>query len=167
MRTLSLLAAVIGLSLTSFRMVDDAPAASAADALMPADTAPTADATTTDTTADVAAAAPAEAWEPVAAASNAADTPASDTASSAPTASADAGTVVAADPAPAVLLDVEDHAEARDRFAGLMAKMHAFEHEAVDELKDDLHAIGLLLHLHSVASTASDATGDYKPEDLS
>ena len=72
-----------------------------------------------------------------------------------------------AEPAPPVVLDVEDHAEARDRFAGLMAKLHAFEHEAVEDLKADLHAIGLLLHLHSVASTAADATGDYKPEDLS
>ena len=162
MRTLSLLAAVIGLSLPTFRMADDAPSAAPADAQAPADTTPT-----TDTTADAAAAAPVESGESVAAASSAADTPASDTASSATTASTDAGTAATDDPAPSVLLDVEDHAEARDRFAGLMAKLHAFEHEAVEDLKADLHAIGILLHLHSAASTTADATGDYKPADLS
>ncbi|MBB0026814.1 hypothetical protein [Ralstonia pickettii] len=158
----SLLSAILGLSLVSIRMADDAPSASPEDAYAPADTAPT-----SDTTADIAAAAPVEAGEPVAAASSAADTPASDIASSAPTASTEADTVATTDPVPAVALDVEDHAEARERFAGLMAKLHAFEHEAVDELKADLHAIGLLLHLHSVASTQADATGDYKPENLS
>ena len=161
MRTSSLLAAILGLSLVSFRMADDAPSADPADAQVPADTEPT-----TDASAE-AAAAPVESGEAVAAASSAADTPASDTASSAPTASTDVGTVAVAEPAPPVVLDVEDHAEARDRFAGLMSKLHAFEHEAVEDLKADLHAIGLLLHLHSVASTAADATGDYKPEDLS
>ncbi|WKZ84179.1 hypothetical protein N5B55_10315 [Ralstonia pickettii] len=160
MRTLSLLAAVIGLSLTTFRMADDAPSAAPADAQAPADT-------TSTTTDAAAAAAPVESGEPVAAVSSAADTPASDTASSATTASTDAGTAATDDPAPSVLLDVEDHAEARDRFAGLMAKLHAFEHEAVEDLKADLHAIGILLHLHSAASTTADATGDYKPADLS
>lgn len=162
MRTRSLLAAVLGLSLTTFRMADDAPSAAPADTQASTDTAPA-----TDTSADAPAAAPAESGEPVAAASSAADTPASDTASSAPTVSAAVDTAAIAEPAPAVQLDVEDHAEARERFAGLMAKLHAFEHEAVDELKADLHAIGLLLHLHSVASIEADATGDYKPSDLS
>ncbi|MGN8062790.1 hypothetical protein ACTJK4_14120 [Ralstonia sp. 22111] len=162
MRTLSLLAAVIGLSLTTFRMADDAPSAALADAQAPADTTPT-----TDTTADAAAAAPVESGESVAAASSAADTPASDTASSVTTASTDAGTVGTDDPLPAVAIDVEDHAEARERFAGLMAKLHAIEDEVIAEVKAELHTIGTLLHLHSVASTQADATGDYTPENLS
>lgn len=70
------------------------------------------------------------------------------------------------DPTPAVAIDVEDHAEAKDRFAGLMARLHRFESEAVDELKADLKAIATLLHLHSAASASAESTGDYKSSDL-
>ncbi|MFM0507667.1 hypothetical protein [Paraburkholderia sp. RL17-373-BIF-A] len=59
------------------------------------------------------------------------------------------------------------HAEAKDRFAGLLARLHQFENEAIDELRADLVAIGTLLHLHSKASTTAQTTGDYKAEDLS
>ncbi|EIF30954.1 hypothetical protein BCh11DRAFT_06466 [Burkholderia sp. Ch1-1] len=59
------------------------------------------------------------------------------------------------------------HAEAKDRFAGLMARLHKFENEAVDELKSDLMAIATLLHLHTNASASAATTGDYKPADLS
>lgn len=161
MRTRTIFMAVLGLSLASFRMVDDAPSAAQADAAAPAED------TTTASTTDTGAAAPAESGEGVAAASNAADTPASDVASSALTASAGSDTAATTDPVPPVLVDVEDHAEARDRFAGLMAKLHTFEDETVAELKADLHAIGTLLGLHSLASSSAETTGDYKPTDLS
>lgn len=71
-----------------------------------------------------------------------------------------------ADPAPTVGIDVEDHAEARERFAGLMAKIHELEGASVDELKLELHAIGELLHLHSLASHQAAQTGSYSPSDL-
>lgn len=71
------------------------------------------------------------------------------------------------DPTPAVTIDVEDHAEARERFAGLMAKLHGLEHEAAEYMRAELRAIGTLLHLHSVASGKADSTGDYSSSDLS
>jgi hypothetical protein len=66
-----------------------------------------------------------------------------------------------------VNVPADSHAEAKDRFAGLLAKLHQFEDEAIDELRADLVAIGTLLHLHSKASTTAQTTGDYKAEDLS
>lgn len=98
----------------------------------------------------------------------------SDTSSSAQSASpaadtADADTSLgdtAGDPTPAVAIDVEDHAEAKERFAGLMARLHRFENEAVAELKEDLKAIATLLHLHTVASGKAESTGDYASDDL-
>lgn len=72
-----------------------------------------------------------------------------------------------ADPTPAVSIDVEDHAEARERFAGLLAKLHEREEDFVHALRNELNAIGTLLHLHSVASGKADATGDYSSSDLS
>ncbi|WP_175023817.1 MULTISPECIES: hypothetical protein [Burkholderia] len=71
------------------------------------------------------------------------------------------------DPLPHVAIDVEDHAEARERFAGLMAKLHFFENDTVEQLRNELRAIATLLHLHSVASGTADATGDYSSSDLS
>ncbi len=59
------------------------------------------------------------------------------------------------------------HAEAKDRFAGLLAKLHQFEDEAIDELRTDLLAIATLLHLHTRASSSAATTGTYKPGDLS
>lgn len=115
---------------------------------------------------DAAPASSGEAGEGVAAASIAADTPASDTASSAQGASTGGDTAGSATDAHTVAIDVEDHVEARDRFAGMMAKLHAFEHEAVEDLRADLRAIGELLHLHSVAASTAETTGTYKPSDL-
>ncbi|AOK04068.1 hypothetical protein WK25_06050 [Burkholderia latens] len=74
---------------------------------------------------------------------------------------------VSADQTPAVSIDVEDHAEARERFAGLLAKLHGLEHEAAEYMRAELRAIGTLLHLHSVASGKADSTGDYSSSDLS
>jgi hypothetical protein len=71
------------------------------------------------------------------------------------------------DPLPHVAIDIEDHAEARERFAGLMAKLHFFENDTVEQLRNELRAIATLLHLHSVASGTADATGDYSSSDLS
>ncbi|WP_227242419.1 hypothetical protein [Paraburkholderia caribensis] len=68
---------------------------------------------------------------------------------------------------PTVAVDVEDHAEARERFAGILAKLHSLEDAVIDEIRDELHALGSLLHLHTAASGQATATGDYKPEDLS
>ncbi|HGO6078341.1 hypothetical protein [Burkholderia cenocepacia] len=73
----------------------------------------------------------------------------------------------AADPTPAVSIDVEDHAEARERFAGLFVRLHGIEEDFVHALRNELNAIGTLLHLHSVASGKADATGDYSSSDLS
>ncbi|HDR9199654.1 TPA: hypothetical protein QDB48_000941 [Burkholderia vietnamiensis] len=71
------------------------------------------------------------------------------------------------DPLPAVSIDVEDHAEARERFAGLFVRLHGIEEDFVHALRNELNAIGTLLHLHSVASGKADATGDYSSSDLS
>ncbi|VBB10639.1 hypothetical protein [Burkholderia stabilis] len=71
------------------------------------------------------------------------------------------------DPTPAVSIDIEDHAEARERFAGLMAKLRGIEHAAVESVRAELRELGTLLHLHSVASGKADATGDYSSSDLS
>lgn len=71
------------------------------------------------------------------------------------------------DPTPSVSIDVEDHAEARERFAGLLAQLHEREEDFVHALRNELNAIGALLHLHSVASGKADATGDYSSSDLS
>ncbi|HIE4429992.1 TPA: hypothetical protein ACXM9H_000963 [Burkholderia multivorans] len=86
----------------------------------------------------------------------------------APSAQADSSVVTTtADPTPAVSIDVEDHAEARERFAGLMARLHGVEEGFVHAVRQELHAIGTLLHLHTVASGKADATGDYSSSDLS
>ncbi|WP_027815213.1 hypothetical protein [Paraburkholderia bannensis] len=66
-----------------------------------------------------------------------------------------------------VEVEADSHAEAKDRFAGLLAKLHQFEQDTVDELRTELLAIGTLLHLHSKASTDAALTGDYKATDLS
>lgn len=66
-----------------------------------------------------------------------------------------------------VLVDADSHAEAKDRFAGLMAKLHQFENDAVDDLKEELAAIGVLLHLHTKASAQASTTGDYQAGDAS
>ncbi|HDR9087354.1 TPA: hypothetical protein QDB10_003271 [Burkholderia vietnamiensis] len=71
------------------------------------------------------------------------------------------------DPTPAVTIDVEDHAEARERFAGLLARLHGVEEDFVHALRNELNALGTLLHLHSVASGKADSTGDYSSSDLS
>ncbi|KVN25622.1 hypothetical protein WJ63_15950 [Burkholderia pyrrocinia] len=71
------------------------------------------------------------------------------------------------DPTPTVSIDVEDHAEARERFAGLMAKLRGIEHEAAEYVRAELRELGTLLHLHTVASGKADATGDYSSSDLS
>ncbi|QTD90817.1 hypothetical protein [Burkholderia anthina] len=212
MRTRSIIAAIIGMSFASYRMVDDASAAGA-PALDPdatvadqsfvpgAAAASTGDAAATQ--AEVGASTTAgESGEAEAAASNAANAPESDTSSSAAPASlsgdtaatgaqqgdagnganvdpaatatsesnaalsGDAGTA-AADPTPTVSIDVEDHAEARERFAGLMARLHDAEEDFVHALRNELNEIGTLLHLHSVASGKADATGDYSSSDLS
>lgn len=72
-----------------------------------------------------------------------------------------------ADPLPSVSIDVEDHAEARERFAGLLARLHGVEEDFVHALRNELNALGTLLHLHSVASGKADTTGDYSSSDLS
>ncbi|AYJ74269.1 hypothetical protein phiE131_003 [Burkholderia phage phiE131] len=77
-----------------------------------------------------------------------------------------AGTAVA-DPTPTVTIDVEDHAEARERFAGLLARLHGAEEDFVHALRNELNALGTLLHLHTVASGKADATGYYSSSDLS
>lgn len=61
----------------------------------------------------------------------------------------------------------DSHAEAKDRFAGLLTKIHALESDSVEDLRAELLAIGTLLHLHSKASTDAALTGDYKATDLS
>lgn len=66
-----------------------------------------------------------------------------------------------------VVVDADAHSEAKDRFAGILAALHRFEEDSVETLKAELRAIGTLLHLHSAASSQADATGDYKPSDLS
>ncbi|WP_324658287.1 hypothetical protein [Burkholderia thailandensis] len=72
-----------------------------------------------------------------------------------------------ADPTPAVSIDIEDHAEACERFAGLLARLHGAEEDFVHALRNELNALGTLLHLHTVASGKADATGDYSSSDLS
>ncbi|WP_176048160.1 hypothetical protein [Burkholderia sp. BCC1644] len=71
------------------------------------------------------------------------------------------------DPTPAVSIDVEDHAEARERFAGLLTQLHEREEDFVHALRNELNAIGVLLHLHTVASGKAETTGDYSSSDLS
>jgi hypothetical protein len=80
---------------------------------------------------------------------------------------ADAGSAPLNENTGKVEIATDSHAEAKDRFAGLLARLHQFENEAIDELRADLVAIGTLLHLHSKASTTAQTTGDYKAEDLS
>ncbi|WP_155644283.1 hypothetical protein [Burkholderia territorii] len=103
---------------------------------------------------------------PAAAGSTPANATGSADASLSPTESG-AAPVTDADPLPTVTIDVEDHAEARERFAGLMARLHGAEEDFVHALRNELNAIGTLLHLHSVASGKADATGDYSSSDLS
>lgn len=85
----------------------------------------------------------------------------------APAPTAAASTAPTNDDTGKVEIAADSHAEAKDRFAGLLARMHQFEHEAIDELRADLVAIGTLLHLHSKAATTAQTTGDYKAADLS
>jgi hypothetical protein len=64
-----------------------------------------------------------------------------------------------------VVIAPVDHATAKDYFAGLMAKLHSFEAETVEDLKEDMRAIGELLHLHSTASREAEQTGNYTADD--
>jgi hypothetical protein len=64
-----------------------------------------------------------------------------------------------------VVIAPDQHAAAKDQFAGVMAKIHALEGEGIDELRNTLRAIGTLLHLHSQASHDAEHTGDYKAGD--
>jgi len=188
MRTRSIIASLLGFAQPVFAIdpsesaIDQALATAATDAAA----APASDAGESNDGAPVAAGAPESGtFSSAAPASLSSDTEATDaqqgdvgndganvesaaTATSESNAelSRDAGTA-AADPTPAVSIDVEDHAEARERFAGLMAKLHGLEREAAEYLRAELRAIGTLLHLHSVASGKADATGDYSSSDLS
>jgi hypothetical protein len=100
-----------------------------------------------------------------------------DTAASADTTSADVGeqaadatdsdTAPAAPSSSAVEIAADSHSEAKDRFTSLMAKLHQFEQDTIEELREDLHAIGVLLHLHSAASDQAEQTGDSQPGDPS
>lgn len=95
------------------------------------------------------------------------DSASSDAAAS-DTASADAAPVTPVDENTGnVQIAADSHAEAKDRFAGLLAKIHQFEQDTVDELRTELMAIGTLLHLHTKASTDAATTGDYQATDLS
>ncbi|WP_257829199.1 hypothetical protein [Burkholderia glumae] len=146
-----LLRALFGAVLSPFAITEDAPSGAAP----------------TDNTAATAASAPGEANG---SASDAAGAPASGTdspAEDAPRTSAAAGAGSAAvDQLPAVSFDVEDHAEARERFAGALAALHGIEGDAAAALRAELDAIGTLLHLHSFASSQAGATGSYSPADL-
>ncbi|WP_186145988.1 hypothetical protein [Burkholderia gladioli] len=71
-----------------------------------------------------------------------------------------------ADPLPAVSIHIENHAEARERFAGALAALHDIEGAAAAALRAELDVIGTLLHLHSFASSQAGATGSYSPADL-
>lgn len=142
-----------------------------AEATADAEAAPTETASTsTDATTDTAAAA-----EPAADAEPAAADASTDAAAATETAPVvDQTTDVTPEPtAPVnentgkVEVEADSHAEAKDRFAGLLAKLHQFEQDTVDELRTELLAIGTLLHLHSKASTDAVVTGDYKATDLS
>jgi hypothetical protein len=64
-----------------------------------------------------------------------------------------------------VTIPADNHASAKDRFAGLMAKLHQFEDESVEELKNDIRALGTLLHLHTRASNDAENNGDYTAGD--
>ncbi|WP_186260376.1 hypothetical protein [Burkholderia gladioli] len=103
-------------------------------------------------------------------ASAAADAPASGTSSSAAPASLSGGTEAEGaqqgDPLPTVSIHIENHAEARERFAGVLAALHGIEGDAAAALRAEFDAIGTLLHLHSFASSQAGATGSYSPADL-
>ncbi|POS10217.1 hypothetical protein C3Y08_01860 [Burkholderia gladioli] len=170
-----LLRALLGAAFPLFA-IEDAPAAAGAPAT------------------DAAAGAASAEGELIAGASAAADGPGNDTSSSAAPASlsgatgaegaqqGDGATIVSAekvtlvapavgmnavvDPLPTVSIDVEDHAEARERFAGLKAKLSAFDNDVVTALRAELDAIGTLLLLHTFASSQAGATGTYSPADL-
>lgn len=66
-----------------------------------------------------------------------------------------------------VLVDAADHSEAKERFAAVLAALHQFEEDSVEKLKQELAAIGVLLHLHSKASAQASTTGDYQAGDAS
>lgn len=66
-----------------------------------------------------------------------------------------------------VVLDADAHTEAKDRFAGILAALHSFEEDTVEKLKEEMQAIGVLLHLHSKASAQASSTGDYQAGDAS
>ncbi|WP_186181703.1 hypothetical protein [Burkholderia gladioli] len=102
---------------------------------------------------------------PAAAGSTPANATGSADASQSPTANG-AAHATGADPLPTVSIDVEDHAEARERFAGLKAKLSAFDNDVVTALRAELDAIGTLLLLHTFASSQAGATGTYSPADL-
>ncbi|AMM14233.1 hypothetical protein AX768_09135 [Burkholderia sp. PAMC 28687] len=66
-----------------------------------------------------------------------------------------------------VVIDAGAHTEAKDRFAGILAALHSFEEDTVEKLKEEMQAIGVLLHLHSKASAQASSTGDYQAGDAS
>ncbi|CAG9259618.1 conserved hypothetical protein [Burkholderia diffusa] len=156
MRTRTILAAILGFA-QPHSMVD--LSTSAVDLPIASDDHDAADAPASDT-GESSGDAPAAAGDR-----------ASDTSSSAAPASLSGGIAAAGvpqgDPLPTVSIDVEDHAEARERFAGLFVRLHGIEEDFVHALRNELNAIGTLLHLHSVASGKADATGDYSSSDLS
>ncbi|HGF4015208.1 hypothetical protein [Burkholderia cenocepacia] len=156
MRTRTILAAILGFAQPMFAVDQSEPAID--QALAPAAT-------------DAAAAPASDAGESSGDAPAAAGDRASDTSSSAAPASLSSDIAAAgaqhADPLPSVSIDVEDHAEARERFAGLLARLHGVEEDFVHALRNELNALGTLLHLHSVASGKADTTGDYSSSDLS
>lgn len=156
MRTRTILAAILGFAQPMFAIDPSEPAVD--QAFAPAAT-------------DAAAAPASDVGESSGDAPAAAAGRASDTSSSAAPVSLSGATAAAGmpqgDPLPTVSIDVEDHAEARERFAGLMARLHGVEEDFVHALRNELNAIGALLHLHSVASGKADATGDYSSSDLS
>ncbi|CAG4887925.1 hypothetical protein [Paraburkholderia saeva] len=133
----------------------------------------------TSAPADAVAATPDVAEDPNVAVSPADAAPESASASSAQTAPTDAATGTTATPsvdaaaAPTnddtgkVEIAADSHAEAKDRFAGLLATLGNIEHELVDSIRGELLALGTLLHLHSTASVSAQTTGDYQASDVS
>ncbi|UVS95660.1 hypothetical protein [Burkholderia glumae] len=150
--TRSILRVLLGAAFAPLAITEDAPSAAGAP------------------TDDAAAGAASASGEANGSASDADGAPASGTdspAEDAPRTSAAAGAgSAAADQLPAVSFDVEDHAEARERFAGALAALHGIEGDAAAALSAELDAIGTLLHLHSFASSQAGATGSYSPADL-
>lgn len=64
-----------------------------------------------------------------------------------------------------VNVSAASHAEAKERFAGLLAKLYSSQATPGD-VRDELLALGTLLHLHSTASNQAALTGQYKAGDV-